>query len=76
MTAWTDLLGATLPGREVEAGPGDMWLILRRSYTRPDNSPEGRDDRMTITVELVRSGSPSDPRYPPGNPRITDPKGA
>lgn len=71
MSAWDELLAATHPGKEVEAG-SDVWLVVRRSYTHPDSSIEGRDDRMTITVELVRSGSDADPRRPPPDaPRPT-----
>lgn len=72
MNAWEELLAATRPGREVENG-ADCWLILRRSCN--NDEPFGRYDRMTITVELVRSGSPTDPRRLPDDaPRPTSRK--
>jgi hypothetical protein len=61
VSAWDELLAITHPGREIQIGEG-RWLFMRRSYTHPTDSLEERDDRMTIIVELVRSGSPADPR--------------
>lgn len=65
MSTWDDLLAVTHPGTEVEAGT-DRWLVMRRSYT-PGTAPtfDNRDDTLTLTVELVRSGSSADPREIP-----------
>lgn len=62
MSAWDELLAVTYPGTEIEIG-ADCWLVMRRSYTPgPLLALENRDNRMTLTVEFVRSGSPADPR--------------
>jgi hypothetical protein len=66
--SWDALLAVTHPGVELEVG-ADRWLILRRAYQHPDTALNDHDDRMVITVELVRSGSPADPRTGPTPPR-------
>jgi hypothetical protein len=70
VSAWDELMAATYPGRVVETA-GDEWLVLSRSY-REDRDGPSRLDRITLEVELVRSGSPADPRRPPPDaPRPT-----
>jgi hypothetical protein len=74
VSAWDELMAATYPGRVVETA-GDEWLVLSRSY-REDRDSLSRLDRITLEVELVRSGSPTDPRRPPDPPRPTNPEEA
>jgi hypothetical protein len=72
VSTWDDLLTVTHPGTEVEIG-ADRWLVMRRSYTPGRYSAEDCDNTMTITVELVRSGSPADPRAIQPTPPREDP---
>jgi hypothetical protein len=72
VSAWDELLAITHPGREIQIG-AERWLFMRRSYERPEASLTEHGDRMTITVELVRAGSPADPRRLPADaPRPTN----
>jgi hypothetical protein len=73
---WDDFLALTHPGREVEIPTtGERWLIMRRSYRSDSADPDLRDNYLTVTVELVRSGSAVDPRrLPPDAPRPPNPE--
>jgi hypothetical protein len=65
VSGWEDLLAATRPGTDLEIG-AESWLVLRRSYVRDgDLLNSVNHERMTITVELVRVDSESDPRHLP-----------
>jgi hypothetical protein len=72
VSAWNELLALSHPGREIQIG-AERWLFMRRSYRRDSADPDLRDNYMTITVELVRAGSPADPRQLPADaPRPTN----
>lgn len=60
MSAWDELMAATYPGRAVEIA-GDEWLVMSRAY-RQRGDAVTRLDRITLEVELVRTGSDADPR--------------
>jgi hypothetical protein len=69
-----DLLALTRPGVVMEMGTTESWRVLRRSYTRDgDLINTVSQERMTITVELVRADSPADlRRLPLDAPRPDD----
>lgn len=51
-----ELLDASRPGRTQTFADGSEWWVARRTL-RPDGG-----NHVTLTVELVRTGSDADPR--------------
>lgn len=56
------------PGMELEGSRGERWLVIRRSWTGDPTSA----DHTTLTLHLVRAGSPEDPRAPRPTPTRTE----
>lgn len=70
MSAWEELLAVTRPGTEMKMPTGESWIVMSRAYRQDDQAlPWEHLDRLTVTVELIRAGSASDPRpLPPDAP--------